>query len=123
MNAHIARRPLTGRTDEPRGAIGAFGALVRSTSLPRHPHLPVVIRQHDRYHGRMPLIEHILRAVEGDPRTAGRIADEAGVARSVLSRLRNGERGISVDTAETLARELGYEIVLKRTRARRGKGR
>ena len=69
----------------------------------------------------MSLADEIRRAVEADERTDARIADDAGVNRSIVCRLRQG-RGLTIDNAERLAEALGYDVILKR-RAKRRKGR
>jgi len=46
-----------------------------------------------------------------------RISKESGVAASQLSRLVNGERGLSIEAMERVAEVLGFEIVLRRKRS------
>ena len=59
------------------------------------------------------LLSSIRAAVEGSGRTRYRIAKESGVTAGQLSRLVNGERGLSIETAERLADYLGFEIILQ----------
>jgi len=59
------------------------------------------------------LTETIRKAIRGHDQTAGAIAKGAGVARSQLSRLLSGERGLSIETAERLAAYLGLEIIVR----------
>jgi plasmid maintenance system antidote protein VapI len=49
------------------------------------------------------------------------IAKETGVAASHLSRLANGTRGLSIETAERIADYLGFEVVLRRKPRRKGR--
>lgn len=63
----------------------------------------------------------IVNAIKASGRTPGSIAAGAGLARSQLSRLLSGERGLSVETAERIADYLGLEIVVRPKRT--GKGR
>ena len=72
------------------------------------------------YMGR--LLDEICDAIEASGKTRYRIAQESGIAQSVLSRLMSGERGLSIDVMERLANGLGLEIVIRPKRRRR-KGR
>jgi plasmid maintenance system antidote protein VapI len=63
----------------------------------------------------------IADAVKASDKTPSSIAKGAGVARSQLSRLLSGERGLSTDTAERLADYLGLRIVIEpKTKASKG---
>ncbi len=65
------------------------------------------------------LLDEIRDAIEASGKTRYRIAQESGIAESVLSRLMSGERGLSIDALETLADYLGLEIVMRpKSRAR-----
>lgn len=55
-------------------------------------------------------------------KTRYRIAKESGVSAGQLSRLVNGERGMTVDTIEKLADYLGYRITIQ-PKNNKGKGR
>ncbi len=68
------------------------------------------------------LLDEIRDAIEASGRTRYRIAQESGIAESVLSRLMTGERGLSIDALETLADYFGLEIVMRPKRRQR-KGR
>lgn len=68
------------------------------------------------------LTEAIADAVRASDQTPYAIAKGAGVARSQLSRLLSGERGLSVETAEKLADYLGLRIVVE-PKGRAPKGR
>ena len=68
------------------------------------------------------LLDEIRDAIEASGKTRYRIAQESGIAESMLSRLMSGERGLSIDALETLADYLGLEIVM-RPKQRRRKGR
>jgi transcriptional regulator with XRE-family HTH domain len=68
------------------------------------------------------LVDAIRQAVEASGKTRYRIAKESGVSAGQLSRLVNGERGMTVDTIERLADYLGLRITIepkgKTTKAR-----
>ena len=68
------------------------------------------------------LLEGIREAIEASGKSRYRIAQESGIAESVLSRLMSGERGLSIDALETLADYLGLELTM-RPKQRRRKGR
>ena len=59
------------------------------------------------------LLDAIRRAIEASGQSRYRIAKESGVTAGQLSRLVNGERGLSVETLERLATHLGLEIVVR----------
>lgn len=59
------------------------------------------------------LLDEIRRAVEASGKTRYRIAKESGVSAGQLSRLVNGERGMTVDTIERLADYLGLKITIE----------
>ncbi len=64
------------------------------------------------------LMDAIRRAVEKSPLTKYRIAKDSGISPGQLSRLVHGERKMTVETVETLARSLGYEIIMRKRRKR-----
>ncbi len=64
--------------------------------------------------------DQLRRAIEASGKTRYRIAEEAGIAQSQLSRLMSGECGLSFETAERLANNLGLEIVIRPKRSRKG---
>lgn len=75
---------------------------------------PVATRQHLWYTGSMARLDKaIADAVRRSGETPAAIARGANVARSQLSRLLSGERGLSTETAERIAAFLGYEITLR----------
>jgi transcriptional regulator with XRE-family HTH domain len=59
------------------------------------------------------LLDEIRRAVETSGKTRYRIAKESGVSAGQLSRLVNGERGMTVETIERLAEYLGLKISIQ----------
>jgi len=59
------------------------------------------------------LTKAIVEAVKANEQTPGAIAKGAGVARSQLSRLLSGERGLNTDTIERLADYLGLKITIE----------
>ena len=66
------------------------------------------------------MLEQIRSAIETSGKTRYRIAKEAGIAQSQLSRLVSGERGLTMETAEKLAGSLGLEIIVRPKRRRKG---
>ncbi len=72
------------------------------------------------------LTKAIAAAVKASDQTPYAIAKGAGVARSQLSRLLSGERGMTTDTIERLADYLGLRITIEPkapTKAKTTKGR
>lgn len=68
------------------------------------------------------LTDAIATAVRERDETPYAIAKGAGVARSQLSRLLSGERGLNTDTIERLAEYLGLRITIEpRSRTRKGR--
>ena len=65
------------------------------------------------------LTKAIRAAVKASEQTPYAIAKSAGVARSQLSRLLSGERGLNSETIERLADFLGLEIVIRPKRTRK----
>lgn len=59
------------------------------------------------------LMDAMRRAVKVSGKTRYRIAKESGVSAGQLSRLVNGERGMTVDTIERLADYLGLQITIE----------
>jgi transcriptional regulator with XRE-family HTH domain len=59
------------------------------------------------------LTKAIADAVRASDQTPYAIAKGAGVARSQLSRLMSGERGLNTDTIERLAEYLGLRITIE----------
>ncbi len=68
------------------------------------------------------LIEAMRKAIEASGQTRYRIAKESGVSAGQLSRLVNGERGLSVESVEKLADYLGLRITIE-PKAKTRKGR
>jgi len=60
------------------------------------------------------LTKAIVAAIKASNETPGAIAKGAGIARSQLSRLLSGERGLNIDTLERLADYLGLRITIER---------
>ena len=82
----------------------------------------VAFQQRTAYNqGMGQLVEAIRTAIESSDETPYAIAKGADVARSQLSRLLSGERGLSSETMERLADYLGLEIVVRRKKRRKGR--
>jgi len=83
----------------------------------------VAKRQRKRYTlGMGQLTKAIAAAVKASNQTPYAIAKGAGVARSQLSRLLSGERGLNTDTIERLADYLGLRIIIEpQHKERKGK--
>ena len=69
------------------------------------------------------LLDEIKRAIDASGKTRYRIAQEADIAQSQLSRLMRGDAGLSVDSVERLADYLGLEITIRPKRGRTKKGK
>lgn len=67
------------------------------------------------------LTKAIAAAVKASDQTPYAIAKGAGVARSQLSRLLSGERGLNTETIERLADYLGLRIVIESKATTKGK--
>jgi transcriptional regulator with XRE-family HTH domain len=67
------------------------------------------------------LLDTIGDAIRKSDKTPAEIARDAGIAKSQLSRLLSGERGLSVNVLERLARALGLEIVVRPKSRRKGR--
>ncbi len=67
------------------------------------------------------LLDAIRKAIEASGKTRYRIAQESGIAESVLSRLMSGERGLSIDGLEQLADYLGLEISIRPAKRKKGR--
>lgn len=79
-------------------------------------------RQRSWYTPRMgQLVDGVRAALRASKETPYAIAKGAGIARSQLSRLLSGERGMTADTIERLAGYLGLEIVIRPKRTRKGR--
>ncbi len=59
------------------------------------------------------LLDKIRRAVETSGKTRYRIAKDSGISAAQLSRLVNGQSGMTVETIERLADYLGFRIVIE----------
>lgn len=66
------------------------------------------------------LLDAIRKAINTGEESPASVAKRAGVARSQISRLLSGERGVSVDVAERLAEALGLQITIGR-KGRKGR--
>ena len=67
------------------------------------------------------ILEIIRRAVRDSDKSQYRIAQDTGLSKSQLSRLMSGERGLSIETIERLAKYLNLEIIV-RPKQRRKRG-
>lgn len=67
------------------------------------------------------MLDQIINAIETSGKTCYRIAQESGISQGQLSRLISGERGLSLDNLERLAKALDLEIVIKPKRRRKGR--
>jgi len=65
------------------------------------------------------LVDAIRAAIKVSDQTPGAIAKGAGVARSQLSRLLSGERGMSPEGLEQIADYLNLEIIVRPKRTRK----
>ncbi|MGK2855866.1 MAG: helix-turn-helix domain-containing protein [Thermoanaerobaculia bacterium] len=60
------------------------------------------------------IADRLRAAIKTDGRSLSELERASGISKAALSRLMNGERDVSLDTAETLFRVLGVEIAFKR---------
>lgn len=68
------------------------------------------------------LTQAIVAAIKASNETPGAIAKGSGVARSQLSRLLSGERGLNTESIEKLAAYLGLQITIgPKPKARKGR--
>ena len=67
------------------------------------------------------LAKAIAKAIRSSGEKPAAIARGADVARSQLSRLLNGERGLNTETADRIAAYLGLEIVVRARGTKKGK--
>jgi len=65
------------------------------------------------------LTDTLIEAIRASKETPAAIARGAEVAKSQLSRLLSGERGLSSDSIERLADYLGLEIIVRPKRTRK----
>ena len=72
---------------------------------------------------RSQIIERLITAIRGAESrgvTHYQLSQRTGIPQSTLSRLMNGQReSLKVETVETLCRELGFELVMRRTKKER----
>ena len=61
----------------------------------------------------MGLLDSIRDAIDASGKTRYRIAQDSGIAESMLSRLMSGERGLSIDALERLTAYLDLEILVR----------
>ena len=67
------------------------------------------------------LLEAMRKAIEASGKSRYRISLDSGVSQAQLSRFVNGERGMSAENLERLAKSLGLEIVVRPRRRRKGR--
>ena len=66
-------------------------------------------------------LDQLRKAIEASGANRHRIALATGISESALSRLFSGERGLSIESIETLVDYLGVEIVIRPKRRRKGR--
>lgn len=69
------------------------------------------------------ILDRLRQAIREGGKTRYRLAQETGIAESALSRLMSGERGLSIDAAEKLARALELEIIIRPAKRKAGKAK
>ena len=75
----------------------------------------VDIHQHaGTIHSMSKIFEQLRKAIERSPKTCSELAREAGLEKAAMSRFVNRITGLSVESAEALARVLGLELTLRR---------
>ena len=71
--------------------------------------------------GMSKILNTLRRAIETTDETRYSIARGSGVNASQLCRFVSGERGLSIESAETLADYIGLEIIIRPRRGRKGR--
>lgn len=71
----------------------------------------------------MELLRALRAAIKENGLSGNELCKRAGVNKAALSRFTSGERGVSVESAEALAKAMGLEIVLRPVRKGKGKGK
>jgi transcriptional regulator with XRE-family HTH domain len=64
-------------------------------------------------------LDELRKAIEACGVNRHRIAQDTGISASALSRWFSGERGLSIESIETLVDYLGMEIIIKPKRQRK----
>jgi transcriptional regulator with XRE-family HTH domain len=67
----------------------------------------------------MAILDEIRQAIEKGRKTRYRIAQDTGISEAQLCRLMSGQGGLSIEALEMLADYLGYEVVLRKIKARK----
>lgn len=67
------------------------------------------------------LLDELKTAIDQSNVSRRSIAQESGVAESVICRLMSGERGVSIESYEKLADCLGLELTVKPKRHQKGR--
>lgn len=67
------------------------------------------------------VLDILKRAIEASAKSRYALARETAIAESALSRLMSGERGLSIDAAERLAKALDLQIIIKPATRKAGK--
>jgi transcriptional regulator with XRE-family HTH domain len=65
------------------------------------------------------ICDELKQAIERDPRSRYRLSKDTGIEQSQLSRFMAGKRSLTVESIETLAKALGFELVMKKRTKKR----
>jgi hypothetical protein len=68
-----------------------------------------------------PILNDIRQAIETCGKSRYRISKDTGILQSQLSQLMDGTKGLSIETLELLADYLGFEVVTRPKRHKKGK--
>lgn len=66
------------------------------------------------------LTDQLRRAVADSGRTLGEFSRDTGIDKSALSRFVNGERGLSMESLDTIGEYLGLRIVAGKPKTKKG---
>jgi transcriptional regulator with XRE-family HTH domain len=69
----------------------------------------------------MELLRALRAAIKASGLSGYELCNRSGVNKAAMSRFMSGERGVSVESAEALAKAMGLEIVLGPVRKGKGK--
>lgn len=65
------------------------------------------------------IFDTLKQAIEKSPKSRYLLSKETGVEQSQLSRFMAGKRGLGVECIEKLAKALGYEITVQKSKKRK----
>lgn len=64
------------------------------------------------------ILDELKHRIQASKKSRYALSKETGIEESALSRFMAGTRGLSIDSIETLAKALGFEIVMRKRKAK-----